>query len=52
MWCNVPKPGAAAVTLKALAFLYLADGTQEKCQKSLNKALTGKAAEEKVRMAM
>lgn len=48
--CNVSKPGAATVTFKALACLYLADGTQEKCQKSLGKALTGKVAEEKARM--
>lgn len=34
--CNIPKPGAAALTFKALTCLYPADGTQEKCQKSLD----------------
>lgn len=41
MGCNIPKPGAEAITFKALAFLYLAVSNQEKCQKSLDKALTG-----------
>lgn len=41
---NVPKPGAAAVTFKGLACLYLAGDTQEKCQKSLDKALAAKVA--------
>lgn len=52
MGCNIPKPGAAAITFKDLAFLYLAVSTQEKCQKSLDKALTEQVAEEKVGMAM
>ena len=39
------------MAFQVLACLYLADGAQEKCQKSLDKALTGKVAQEKVRIA-